>query len=101
MGSAELEKTIELQDDFNNLKLVDLICRCVEIGGKNVTVLAFSAKGGGHRTFEVSEKKQIAYFVEKDYIEIPPCKGTKKEPEWKENGHHLGNTNVCRWNLYR
>ncbi|RRD63196.1 site-specific DNA-methyltransferase [Fretibacterium sp. OH1220_COT-178] len=104
VGSAELEKAIGLQDVFNNPKPVDLIRRCIEIGGKNITVLDFfagsgttaqavlasNAKDGGNRTFiictnnEVSEKKQIAHFVEKGHIEAPPRKGTKKEPEWKE-----------------
>lgn len=103
VGSAELEKVMGVQDVFNNPKPVDLIRRCIEIGGKDVTVLDFFAgsgttaqavlesniNDGGNRTFilctnnEVSEKKQIAYFVEKGYVEVPPRKGTKKELEWK------------------
>ena len=102
-GSKELERVIGSQDIFNNPKPVDLIRRCIEIGGKEITVLDFFAGSGttaqavlesnanddGNRVFilctnnEVSEKKQIAYFVEKGYIEAPPRKGTKKEPEWK------------------
>ena len=104
VGSAELERAIGSQDVFNNPKPVDLIRRCIEIGGKNSIILDFFAGSGttaqavlasnaedsGHRTFilctnnEVSEKKQIAYFVGKGYIEAPPRKGTKKEPEWRQ-----------------
>ena len=35
VGSAELEKAIGSQYVFNNPKPVDLIRRCIEIGGKN------------------------------------------------------------------
>lgn len=100
-GSKNLEDIIGKQDIFNNPKPVDLIKRCIEISEKNITVLDFFAgsgttaqsvleanKDGGNRKFiictnnEVTEKKQIDYFVNKGYIPAPPRKNTKNEPEW-------------------
>ena len=115
-GSKELERVIGNQDIFNNPKPVDLIRRCIEIGGKDITVLDFfagsgttaqavlasNADDGGHRNFiictnnEVSEKKQVAYFVEKRLIDAPPRKGTKKELEWKEKWAEFKTTEEYR-----
>jgi len=112
VGSAELEKIIGQQDVFNNPKPVDLIRRCIEIGPKNAIVLDFFAgsgttaqavlesnlRDGGTRRFilctnnEVTDKKQIKYFVEKGYIAEPPKKGSKEEPEWKEKWKVLKST---------
>lgn len=91
------------KDMFENPKpveLIDFILKHTE--GNNVldffagsgttaqAVLESNANDGGHRTFilctdnEVSEKKQIKYFIEKGYAESVPRKGSKKESEWKE-----------------
>ena len=59
-------------------------------GSTGHAVLALNEEDGGQRHFilctnnEVSEKKQIAYFVDRGYIDERPRKGTKKETEWKE-----------------
>ena len=102
-GSGELEAVMGNPNAFDNPKPTDLIKRCLRIAQSGGYVLDFFAGSGttahavlelnqednGNRHFiicsnnEVSEKKQIAYFVEKGYIEAPPRKGTKKESEWK------------------
>lgn len=102
-GSGELEAVMGNPNAFDNPKPTDLIKRCLRIAQSGGYVLDFFAGSGttahavlelnqedsGNRHFiicsnnEVSEKKQIAYFVEKGYIETPPRKGTKKESEWK------------------
>lgn len=45
-GSKELERIVGKQNIFNNPKPVDLICRCIGVGGKNSTVLDFFAGSG-------------------------------------------------------
>lgn len=102
-GSNDLERIIGKQDIFNNPKPVDLIKRCIEIGDKDGIVLDFFAGSGttaqavleanlndkGNRRFiictnnEVTEKKQIDFFVNKDLIKLPPRKNSKEETEWK------------------
>lgn len=58
-------------------------------GSTGHAVLALNEEDGGQRHFilctsnEVSEKKQIAYFVDRGCIDERPRKGTKKEAEWK------------------
>ncbi len=58
-------------------------------GSTGHAVLALNEEDGGQRRFilctnnEVSEKKHIAYFVDRGYIDDRPRKGTKKEAEWK------------------
>lgn len=58
-------------------------------GSTGHAVLALNEEDGGNRHFilctnnEVAEKKQIAYFAEKGYIEERPRKGTQKEAEWR------------------
>ena len=103
-GSKELVKIIGEQDVFNNPKPVELIERCLEIGDKDATVLDFFAGSGttaqavlelnrkdqGNRSFilctnnEVSDKKELEYFIHKGYIDAKPRKGTKKEEIWKQ-----------------
>ena len=41
---------------------------------------------------EMSEKKQIDYFVEKKLISIPPKSGEKKKTEWNEKWNSLKNS---------
>jgi hypothetical protein len=103
-GSGELEAVMGFPNAFDNPKPTDLVKRCLRIAQNGGYVLDFFAGSGttaqavlelnqedhGNRRFiictnnEVSEKKQIAYFVAKGFIDEPPRKGTKKEPEWKE-----------------
>lgn len=58
-------------------------------GSTGHAAMSLNEEDGGHRSFilctnnEISEKKQISYFIEKGYIDAPPRKGTKKEAEWK------------------
>lgn len=58
-------------------------------GSTGQAVMDLNKEDGGNRSFilctnnEVSEKKQIAYFIEKGYMPSQPRKGTKKEKEWK------------------
>lgn len=58
-------------------------------GSTGHAVLSLNEEDGGQRHFilctnnEVSEKKQIEYFVNRGYIDEHPRKGTKKEAEWK------------------
>lgn len=58
-------------------------------GTTSQAVMELNAEDSGQRKFiictnnEVTDKKKLTYFIEKDYIEAPPRKGTKKEPEWK------------------
>lgn len=65
-------------------------------GSTGHAVLSLNQEDGGTRRFilctnnEVSERKQVDYFVKKGYIFEPPRKGTKKELEWKE-----------KWNTFK
>ena len=104
VGSSELEDAIGKQDVFDNPKPVDLIRRCIEIGNKDALVLDFFAGSGttaqailkannndnGNRRFilctnnEITEKKQIDYFVSNNFIEPKPRKNTKNNEAWKK-----------------
>ncbi len=58
-------------------------------GSTGHAVMKMNAEDGGNRRFilctnnEISEKKQISYFVDKGFISPIPRKGTKTETEWK------------------
>lgn len=60
-------------------------------GSTGQAVMDLNKEDGGHRSFilctnnEVSEKKQISYFIENGYIPTQPRKGTRKEKEWRRN----------------
>ena len=115
-GSGELEAVMGFPNAFDNPKPTDLIKRCLRIAQSGGFVLDFFSGSGttaqavlelnqedhGNRSFilctnnEVSEKKQIAYFVERGFIDPPPRKGTKKEPEWKEKWEAFKGTEAYR-----
>lgn len=111
-GKEELNTILGFASGFDTVKPIKLISELLSHFKNNITVLDFFAGSGttaqavlslnsvdnGNRKFiictnnEVSEKKQIEYFVSKGYITSPPRKGTNAEPVWLENWNKFKNS---------
>ncbi len=113
-GSKDIKKVFGKKVEFPFPKPVSLVKDFLKrVSHKNSLVLDFFAgsgttaqavlelnqeEDGAQRCFilctnnEMSEKKQIDYFVEKKLISTPPKSGEKKKTEWNEKWNSLKNS---------